>query len=424
MFFGSPKKQIFRQAALDRLASPEQLDKLMRITTARGWVSLIGAILLIFAAVIWGFYGSIPTKVQGTGILLKAAGVQKIISTSSGVITDILFHADDVIRKGDLIARISQPEITSQFSEARAKLEELKTQKEIKEKFVNKNASLQLDLYQKERDRIRQLVQVSKKRKEWLMEKLSNQETLFKQGLVTRQAMLATRRDIDGIDSDLKELNNQIRQIDVKENQLKNQNVQELLSLQIQINEIKRHVKVLKERLVQRSEVKSLQTGRILEIMVSQGDQVLNGTPIMTIEPIDIRDEILEAVVYIPYEDGKKVKTSMVAGIMPSTVKKEEYGFMFAKVTNVSEFPSTYQGMMRVLENQQLVQKLSAGGTPICVRADLVRDPSTTSGYRWSSSKGPPVLITSGTACTASITIRKQRPVSLVIPILKKNLGL
>ena len=43
------QKEIFRKSALDRMASPEQLDALMRITSPRGWIALltIGFLLLV-----------------------------------------------------------------------------------------------------------------------------------------------------------------------------------------------------------------------------------------------------------------------------------------------------------------------------------------------------------------------------------------
>jgi len=35
------RPSIFRQAALDRLSSPEQLDRLMQVTLPTGWIALV-----------------------------------------------------------------------------------------------------------------------------------------------------------------------------------------------------------------------------------------------------------------------------------------------------------------------------------------------------------------------------------------------
>ena len=39
--------RIFRQAALDRLSSPEQLDQLMQVTTPKSWMALVAFIVLL-----------------------------------------------------------------------------------------------------------------------------------------------------------------------------------------------------------------------------------------------------------------------------------------------------------------------------------------------------------------------------------------
>jgi HlyD family secretion protein len=120
--------------------------------------------------------------------------------------------------------------------------------------------------------------------------------------------------------------------------------------------------------------------------------------------------------------DGKKVYPGMTAQISPFNVKREEYGFMLGMVTNVSEFPSTPQGMKKVLNNESLIKVLSQGAAPIEIYADLVPDPRTVSQYKWSSPKGPQTEIHSGTMCYVSITVREQAPITLVIPLLKRYL--
>jgi len=167
--------------------------------------------------------------------------------------------------------------------------------------------------------------------------------------------------------------------------------------------------------------ITSPHSGRILEVMVSEGNAVSPGTPIANIESLE---QELEAVIYVPLADGKKVRPGMVVQISPSTVRREEYGLMLGTVRSVAEYPSTPQGMMRLLENANLVERLSGDGTPIEVLADLTRDPTTQTGYKWTSSRGPPITIQRGTVCTATITVKEQRPITLVIPAFKEILGL
>jgi HlyD family secretion protein len=54
----------------------------------------------------------------------------------------------------------------------------------------------------------------------------------------------------------------------------------------------------------------------------------------------------------------------------------------------------------------------------------FIPDPKTPSGFRWSSSQGPPVEIFSGTLVSASIVTEEKRPISYVLPILRSAMGM
>ena len=63
-------KQIFRQAALDRLASPEQLDRPYRLVSAPVWMGLAVAIGATFLAVGWAAFATAPVKVEGGTVFI------------------------------------------------------------------------------------------------------------------------------------------------------------------------------------------------------------------------------------------------------------------------------------------------------------------------------------------------------------------
>jgi HlyD family secretion protein len=54
----------------------------------------------------------------------------------------------------------------------------------------------------------------------------------------------------------------------------------------------------------------------------------------------------------------------------------------------------------------------------------LQSDEATVSGYHWAVGSGPPLRLTSGTLTRAEITTRRQRPLDLVVPMLKKLSGI
>jgi hypothetical protein len=95
-------KQIFREEAMNRLASTEQLDRLMPVTQLRGWIALGGVSLILLAAVLWGTLGKVATKVEARGVLTRLKGVKTIYAPVAGRVGKVSVHKNDMVDKDDL----------------------------------------------------------------------------------------------------------------------------------------------------------------------------------------------------------------------------------------------------------------------------------------------------------------------------------
>jgi HlyD family secretion protein len=414
---------IFRKVSLERLSSPEQLDMLMQVTSPKGWVALLALCGLGLVAIGWGIFGSIPTKVNGSCILIRPGGVSEIVAPGAGRMADISVEVGDSVREGQTIARIERSDTLDQIRTTEAKLHELKAQ-EKQLKAIDAQSEQQQTAYLRESDKnLNSRIRNGEENLRTLEAKIQNQAKLLEQGLITKQTLLATKLDYANAKQDIDDNRNKLLQNESSRIDTHKQIQNELTAIAIQINEASRNLASQIRGANESSLVASPYNGRIVEIRLAENAQVSAGTPILTIEQTGKSVNDLEANIYVAPLDGKKITTNMDVQISPSTVKAEEFGVMLGKVRTVSEFPSTTQGMMRLLNNDQLVQQLAAGAAPIALQADLTPSASTVSGYQWSSPKGPGTKIQSGTLCTATITVKQQRPISLVIPMLGDLLG-
>jgi Biotin-requiring enzyme len=272
---GVVQKSLFREEAMDKVLSPDELDRLMRVTDPKGWLALIALLALVATAVVWGVFGSVPVEVGGDeGVLLGGDSRSPAVSQTSGLVTDVRVEIGDHVHEGQVLARVSPNE---------------------------------------------------------------------------------------GAETD----------------------------------------------------VVSLFDGRVDQILIEEGMYWERGQRVAVIKR---GNEPLQAFVFVAGEQGKQLKKGMQVHVLPSTVKAEEFGFLQGKVTSVSKFPVTEDEMFLLLENQSLVDTLHTGGSQHRVDVELLRDPSTPSGFKWSSSRGPPFAITRGTLCTATFVLDKERPVNLVLP--------
>lgn len=58
--------EVFRKKSIERINSPEDLNEYIRVSNPGIWLLLIGIIVLLFGAVVWGYVGSIETWEDAT----------------------------------------------------------------------------------------------------------------------------------------------------------------------------------------------------------------------------------------------------------------------------------------------------------------------------------------------------------------------
>lgn len=102
-------RPIFRKEALNRLASPDQLDQLMQVTSPRGWIALAGFALVLLAAFVWSVAGTVTENVGGQGVLLRGNGVKPLPAPQDGVVATFLAHSGDRIEKGKPLVLLTPP---------------------------------------------------------------------------------------------------------------------------------------------------------------------------------------------------------------------------------------------------------------------------------------------------------------------------
>lgn len=169
--------------------------------------------------------------------------------------------------------------------------------------------------------------------------------------------------------------------------------------------------------------VESNSNGRVIEVRVAAGNFVQIGEPLVNLEPTGDVVQDIEAILFLPATEGKKVRPGMKVQVIPTTVRAEETGVMLGWVRTVSEVPESQESLRRVLENDDLVTRFFeiTNNAPIQVRVDLVPARDSVSGYKWSSPEGAKVDIQSGTLFDATIILDEKPPIELIFPFLARN---
>jgi HlyD family secretion protein len=407
------EKSLFRKAAIDKVSSPEQLDLLMRVTSPVGWLALLTVALMLCGVGVWSVLGSISDLVDGSGTLFRGERIYDVKATIGGSVLALNVRPGGLVVAGQTIARIKR-EVTSaeqmqaaaeQIRASNAQVQAANDQLTANQVTIGKNRAMaarygeQLQTLERQRQLQKQLVD---------------------QGIKAPKDLLNIERDMDSIRGQMDSLLAEARQLEARSEETK-----------AQIRGAQAAMASTQAGLASTAEVKSAESGRIVEVIKSAGDKVLEGEPLIRIErsssgeASQICGGDVHALIYVPAGAAGKIKKGQFVRVSPSDVKKEEYGFIFGKVESVASYPSSTVDMTEKLKNDQLVKQFMTAGPVFETRVCLAKNPSNpVNPFKWSSSLGPPKGTEAGTTCVVSIIVDEKRPYTYVIPAVRRAVGL
>ncbi|MBU3694482.1 MAG: NHLP bacteriocin system secretion protein, partial [Rhodocyclaceae bacterium] len=415
------KSSIFRKAALDRLSSPEALDALMQVITPRAWLLLVPLLAITIFAVAWSVLGTLPDKVESRNcILLNTTGLSSVVADTAGRLVALEVKVGDRVAVGDTLARVALPEMEESLRKSEGRLKELEARIEVIERYGADSNNLSDRTVEQKRQLLagqiastRQRIANARDRVTALEERVRVQGDLFQRGLVTNNQLVATRQDLAAAKQEevaeqlqLESLQGQFDQLRLNAMERRRSVGVQREEIAAQMSEARRERDGLRARMDKAAVVRSAYAGRVVEVSASLGALVSPGLPLATVE-LDSSETApagaaipLEAVVFPGLADGRKIGADMVARIVPSTAKRQEFGYITGRVSSVADYPSTPRGVMRILQNENLARALASGEPPLVVRVRL-DTADTPSGFQWSASQGPARRVGSGTLCSA-----------------------
>lgn len=415
------RKTVFRQAALDRLSSPDQLDRAIVITDPRGWIVMATLAVLLAVVVAWGFLGTIPTNVQGKGILIAREGrVVSAMSPTGGQIEAVLVSLGETVQEGQPVARIAQNDVAIRLANARDVLAERSVELDRRTAANARELQIVRANLAQQRKALEQSVTAANEQVAWLADRLRGHRILADEGIATRAQIQAIQTDLARVQQTVADGHSALLRLQADENAVVLRHERDRAEAEAAMTTAERTIRELEGQLDRDTHVLAPTAGRVTEIRATAGTMVSAGQGVLGIESAG---QGLEAVAYIPTRHGKLVTAGMAVRIAPANVRREEHGTLLGTVRSVSAFPATREGMAAVLPNEALITTFSEDGAPYEVRIDLSPG-DTASGYAWTSRQGPPLALFSGTTLELDITVREQRPASLIVPLVRRQTGL
>jgi HlyD family secretion protein len=431
-------QNLFRKQALEHAVSADNLERLMPVAGAKDWLIIVVLAAILGLLVVWSVVGRVPTIAAGRGVILRPRQVVETQSAATGRILSIRVRSGDRLHVGDLIATVDQDEIRKRIEEDRRTLEALEQEDRNQSSAGHDHISTQGQQdrteragLETERVNLRKDLEGASALKPILEMHANSTRQLVKEGLMafaSREVSDAESavRDNDAkiydYNSRLSQIDGQLKQIETRSVSLARQILDEAAVRRNQIEQLSRNIEVNEFELRRNGNILSQYSGRVAEVLAAPGQVLMVGGRLLTLEA-DGLESALISISYFPVRDGKKIQPGMPIQITPDTVERERFGGIVGTVMSVSPIPVTKDGAKSLVGNSELVESLMPEGAYIEVRARLETDPATFSGYRWSSSRGPRIQITSGLTHFTRVTIERRAPVTYLLPAFREAAG-
>lgn len=561
---------LYRKKSLQKLSSPEQLDRLIVINSPLVWIALLGGAFIIVVTLLWSILGRVPITEEGQGIILRSGNLTSVYSKTRGVVTKAHVTSGSQVKEGDVLYEVNSEEVAEavkQLEERIAAVDKITLESTDDEATADSQTLLEVkaeltalgdgnalsgislaDLEQRQQDKQAEVdnlaaalsaaeanyynalgsddsaareydystaasayeaaetryqtaaaqyqgleAEADGYQAKWqeyqaLYEQDKTSETAaaalsaaqeYKTAYQTARAGLreariqrndaeqerdqaqadfeAARADYQnyigssgGLKAEATQLANEYSQalaaynsakaeLDSYGTQIKNSQTQSKVDSESQSRQrqqlqerFETSREIILERLNQeKSSYDTLQEGALIRANASgtvystyaaNGSQVTVDSEVARINT-DTEDKMY-AVYYLDLGTGKNVKPGMKVNIYPTNVSKEEYGHMEGEVTSVANYVTSAADLITKLGDETLAATFTQNGAVVEITCEISTDPSTASGFYWSSRKGADLELTEGTLLEGSVITDNTAPITMLIPKLKEILSL
>lgn len=468
--------QLYRKDLLEKMSSPEQLDKAVVIVSPSFWLAILFGAITVVVALVWSFLGTLPEKVTINGVYVPEQTSVAVSSEVTGIVDGVKVKNGQEVKIGDTLYTLDTKNIVEEKEKLQKRLDIVNSVTLFStDDVMNQDTSQLIQLKSqmgnipKETDFTDKLLEVYK---EQLKVKESQADKMYEKALeayevkaqlidsikfsdiaaqygdaapmafsVAIEQMEASYRyrwaDLDytyyfgkyqTLANEQAQLENAIKNLQdmPKYNKYNNLTIDANTSVYAtqfettkasMVSQCEEQMLELDKQLVL-CEVKAPANGVIANLSVINGAYLSQGSVALSVMQRFDDDVIM---CYAPVSAGKSIETGMKVIVCPMNVNKDEYGHMEGEVVFVDPFVTSQSQILSEIADQSLAQAFANQGPVMAVKVKLQKDENTASGYYWSSKRAKDIIVYDGTMVSAEVITEDKKPITLLVPKLKEK---
>lgn len=383
-------------------------------------------VITVLALVVGSFMVRVPVIVDGQGMLMADTEVVSyaIMPESDGRLEEFLVKTGSVVKKGQVIARVSIPRLDNEMDTADLGLRALRHKEKLLGDFHKES-------HEVAQRTIRQQRVEARSREVSLRERLVRLDTaregdaeLIKRGFLSTRGADAVNTEREQVDDQIFVSKRQMLEAETNFSELVQRQRREKLDIHLQISTQERQLQALVDRRKVEGVIISPYDGAISDLFVDLHQPISRERRVATVTPSSSvntgKNLVTNAVVFVPAIQGKRLVVGMPAQILPLIFEEQQYGRIEGVVSHISTVAADEDMLMRVFKNQKLVRKLFETEAPYKVLIAVSADARGRSGLAWTSSRGPERLLEPGTIVSSWVAYDRPRLLYLLLPAVKR----
>lgn len=396
-----PSPQLFREEALKHHLRAEEGRGLARVSPPWSWALLWIVVAFVLVAVVLSVVGSVEVNGRAAGILRPGA-IRNLVAQTGGTVTAVPVHSGEAVRAGDLLLSIDSASMQSQLLEAQSQVDAIKTDfttfaHRQDQAFEDQKAQLQqrIDMLQEQVKSQGNSIQVYER-------KLKANQTLQKDGLVSaltvdeaREALYQAQRQANSNQQALVQAEQELASLQGNRQNELWQREQARKAAQAKVNAIGVNLDL--------GSIRAPSDGLVEAFLVKPGDVVQAGQVVGKLVPKGVP---MQVVAFLPEKDRAFVRVGDVAQLELNQLPYSEYGTLKARVLDISD------DLADPFEIQEALGPSAKTDVSVYrIELQVLEDAAVQrAGAR----------LRTGMLLNARFTLRKQRPITLVLDPLKR----
>ena len=398
----APAVDLFRKEARDHRLSSGASRPRLDVSPPWTWAMLWLTLAALVAAVVLSVVGSIEVNSRAVGIVRPASGVRTLVSPISGSVSSIAVDSGERVEGGKVVLEIDAPEQQAQLLEAEQSLELLDSDFHV--------VSQRLDLLHRQqvaqiRDRLEKFVEQLDSERTSLDAQRYKYEALRSlqdSGVVSRFAVMDAREAVAEAGRRVTRVEQSVALARTDLAALNSQHETELWNRR-QSLESARTRREARRISSQQSAIQAPESGLIEALLVKPGDDVRPGQVLGKLIPSDAP---LRIVSFLPEKDRAFVRVGSEARLELDQLPYGEYGTLGARVVRIGDDLASTREVEQSLGDGHALQ-----GPTIRVELEITDTQAA-------SDAG--VRLRSGMLMKVRYTLRRQRPITVVLEPLRK----